>query len=38
VDFRQSYRSINFSDDTLKSLLMIMEQGRWLIREERTGH
>ncbi|MBK6744277.1 MAG: efflux RND transporter periplasmic adaptor subunit [Hydrogenophilales bacterium] len=37
VEFRQSYRSANFSSDTWKSLLMVLEQGRWLIREERAG-
>lgn len=37
VRFRQSYRSGSFSATTNKTLVMIRENGKWLIREERVG-
>ena len=36
VHFLQKYRAGNYRDDSLKSLLMILEKGKWLILEERT--
>jgi ketosteroid isomerase-like protein len=37
VQFRQNYRARNYQDETWKTLLMVLDQGRWLIREERAG-
>lgn len=36
VQFRQRYQSAGYRDEGLKSLLMILEKGQWLIQEERT--
>ncbi|MDP1929800.1 MAG: efflux RND transporter periplasmic adaptor subunit [Thiobacillus sp.] len=36
VQFRQSYQGGGFHASTLKSLLMVLEQGKWLILEERV--
>jgi RND family efflux transporter MFP subunit len=37
VQFRQKYHSAGYRDDTLKTLSMVLEKGRWLIQEERSG-
>lgn len=36
VQFRQEYQSQTYRDVTLKSLLLVIENGRWLIQQERT--
>ncbi len=36
VQFRQEYQAGSYRDTTLKSLLLVLEKGRWLIREERS--
>jgi membrane fusion protein, heavy metal efflux system len=36
VQFRQHYQAGAYRDVTLKSLLLVLDQGRWLIREERA--
>ena len=36
VNFRQKYQADGYRDDTLKSLLMILDKGKWLILEERV--
>lgn len=37
LSFRQRYQSGGFRADSLKSLLMVLEKGRWLITEERVA-
>jgi len=37
VRFRQTYRAPGFNATTMKTLIMVREGNRWLIREERTG-
>jgi RND family efflux transporter MFP subunit len=37
VHFRQKYHSSGYRDDTLKTLSLVLEQGKWLIQEERTA-
>lgn len=36
VHFRQKYQAGGYRADTLKSLLMVLDQGKWLIQEERA--
>jgi RND family efflux transporter MFP subunit len=36
VQFRQKYQAGAYQSDTFKSVLMVLEQGKWLIREERA--
>lgn len=36
VNFRQKYQADGYRDDTLKSLLMVLDKGKWLILEERV--
>lgn len=36
VQFRQTYRANGYRSTTIKSLLMVLEQGKWLIQEERV--
>jgi murein L,D-transpeptidase YafK len=37
VKFRQKYRSGSFNANTRKTLLMIKQDGKWLIKQESTG-
>ena len=37
VSFRQSYRSDTLKVNSRKTLVMVRQQGRWVIREERSG-
>lgn len=37
VKFRQKYRSGSFNGNTRKTLLMIKQDGKWLIKQESTG-
>lgn len=36
VRFRQHYQAGSYRANTMKSLLMVLDQGKWLIREERA--
>ncbi|HEX9395873.1 MAG TPA: tetratricopeptide repeat protein [Burkholderiales bacterium] len=38
VKFRQSYRSDFLKTDSAKTLVMVKSDGRWLIREEKSGN
>jgi len=37
VSFRQVYRSAEMQATTRKTLVMVKQGGKWLIREERNG-
>jgi RND family efflux transporter MFP subunit len=37
VQFQQNYHARRYQDQTWKTLMMVLDHGRWLIREERTG-
>ena len=38
VTFRQTYRSDKLNTRSLKTLEMVQAEGKWLIKEEKTGH